>query len=61
MVGNWNRLHKEVVTKPNLTELKKLLDNAVRHMVQLSRLEFLHRTGVRLDDPDGSLLTQYSL
>ena len=31
--GPWNRLHREVVTTPSLTEFKKYLDDACRHMV----------------------------
>ncbi|KFO53607.1 hypothetical protein N302_08511, partial [Corvus brachyrhynchos] len=33
VVGPWNRLPREVVTAPSLTELKKRLDNALRDMV----------------------------
>ncbi|KAJ7424031.1 hypothetical protein BTVI_07930 [Pitangus sulphuratus] len=33
VVGCWNRLPREVVTAPSLTEFKKRLDNALRHMV----------------------------
>ncbi|KFW81113.1 hypothetical protein N305_04073, partial [Manacus vitellinus] len=33
VVGHWNRLPREVVTAPSLTEFKKHLDNSLRHMV----------------------------
>ncbi|KFO57641.1 hypothetical protein N302_07966, partial [Corvus brachyrhynchos] len=29
VAGHWNRLPREVVTAPSLTEFKKLLDNAL--------------------------------
>ena len=35
VVGHWNRLPREVETAPSLTELKKCLDNTLRHMVWL--------------------------
>ncbi|KAJ7412827.1 hypothetical protein WISP_94593 [Willisornis vidua] len=35
MFGHWNRLRREVVTAPSLTEFKKHLDNTLRHMVCL--------------------------
>ncbi|GAB0210394.1 hypothetical protein GRJ2_003505200 [Grus japonensis] len=33
VVGHWNRLPREVVTAPSLTEFKKCLDNALSHML----------------------------
>ncbi|GAB0204784.1 hypothetical protein GRJ2_002944000 [Grus japonensis] len=33
VVGHWNRLPREVVTAPSLTEFKKHLDNALSHML----------------------------
>ncbi|KFO55386.1 hypothetical protein N302_14139, partial [Corvus brachyrhynchos] len=33
VVEHWNRLSREVVTAPSLTEFKKHLDNALRHIV----------------------------
>ncbi|KFW79409.1 hypothetical protein N305_09818, partial [Manacus vitellinus] len=33
VVGHWNRLPREVVTAPSLTEFKKCMDGALRHMV----------------------------
>lgn len=33
VVGHWNRFPREVVMVPRLTEFKKPLDNALRHMV----------------------------
>ncbi|GAB0204328.1 mitochondrial enolase superfamily member 1 [Grus japonensis] len=33
VVGHWNRLPREVVTAPSLTEFKKHLDNALGHML----------------------------
>ncbi|KFO62212.1 hypothetical protein N302_02595, partial [Corvus brachyrhynchos] len=33
VVGHWNRLPREVVTAPSLTEFKELLDNTLGHMV----------------------------
>ena len=33
VVGHWNRLPREVVTAPSLTEFKKRLDNALSHML----------------------------
>ncbi|KAJ7400194.1 hypothetical protein BTVI_107527 [Pitangus sulphuratus] len=33
MFGHWNRLPREVVAAPSLTEFKKHLDNTLRHMV----------------------------
>ncbi|KAK4810901.1 hypothetical protein QYF61_013309 [Mycteria americana] len=32
VVGHWNRLPREVVTAPSLSELKESLDNALSHM-----------------------------
>uniref|UniRef100_A0A8C0U078 ADP-ribosylation factor GTPase-activating protein 2 n=1 Tax=Cyanistes caeruleus TaxID=156563 RepID=A0A8C0U078_CYACU len=32
VTGHWNRLPREAVTAPSLTELKKLMDSALRHM-----------------------------
>ncbi|KAJ7407917.1 hypothetical protein BTVI_61477 [Pitangus sulphuratus] len=33
VAGHWNRLSREVVTAPSLTEFKKHLDNTLRHMM----------------------------
>ena len=33
VVEHWNRLLREVVTAPSLTELREHLDNTLRHMV----------------------------
>ncbi|GAB0183772.1 mitochondrial enolase superfamily member 1 [Grus japonensis] len=33
VVGHWNRLPREVVTAPSLTEFKKRLDNVLSHML----------------------------
>ncbi|GAB0195585.1 hypothetical protein GRJ2_002023800 [Grus japonensis] len=33
VVGHWNRLPREVVTAPSLTEFRKHLDNALSHML----------------------------
>lgn len=33
--GHWNRILREKVIAPSLTELKKHLDNSLRHMVGL--------------------------
>ncbi|GAB0207026.1 mitochondrial enolase superfamily member 1 [Grus japonensis] len=33
VVGHWNRLPREVVTAPSLTEFKERLDNALSHML----------------------------
>ncbi|GAB0206195.1 mitochondrial enolase superfamily member 1 [Grus japonensis] len=33
VVGQWNRLPREVVTAPSLTEFKERLDNALSHML----------------------------
>ena len=33
VVGPWNRLPREVVTAPSLSEFKEHLDNALSHMV----------------------------
>lgn len=33
VVGYWNRLPREVVAAPTLTELKKRLDSALKHML----------------------------
>ncbi|GAB0187705.1 hypothetical protein GRJ2_001235800 [Grus japonensis] len=33
VVGHWNRLPREVVTAPSLTEFRKCLDNALSHML----------------------------
>ncbi|KFQ90051.1 hypothetical protein N337_13320, partial [Phoenicopterus ruber ruber] len=33
VVGHWNRLPREVVTAPNLSEFKEHLDGALSHMV----------------------------
>ena len=33
LVAHWNRLPREVVTAPSLTEFKKRLDCALSHMV----------------------------
>lgn len=33
VVGHWNRLLKGVITSPSLAELKKHLENTLRHMV----------------------------
>ncbi|KFW76011.1 hypothetical protein N305_01297, partial [Manacus vitellinus] len=33
VVGHWNRLPREGVTAPSLTEFKKCLDNTLGHMV----------------------------
>ena len=33
VVRHWNRLPREVVTAPSLTEFKKHLDNALSHML----------------------------
>ncbi|KAK4806954.1 hypothetical protein QYF61_027343, partial [Mycteria americana] len=35
-VGHWNRLPREVVTAPSLSEFKECLDDALSHMVHLS-------------------------
>ncbi|KAK4815545.1 hypothetical protein QYF61_003237 [Mycteria americana] len=32
VVSHWNRLPREVVTAPSLSELKEYLDNALGHM-----------------------------
>ena len=33
VVGHWNRLPREVVTAPSLSEFKECLDDALSHMV----------------------------
>ena len=33
VVGHWNRLPREVVTAPSLTEFNKRLDNTLSHML----------------------------
>ncbi|KFW71719.1 hypothetical protein AS28_06597, partial [Pygoscelis adeliae] len=33
VVGHWNRLPREVVTAPSLSEFKERLDDALSHMV----------------------------
>jgi len=33
VVSNWNRVPREVVTAPSLSEFKEQLDNALSHMV----------------------------
>ncbi|KFO60899.1 hypothetical protein N302_13306, partial [Corvus brachyrhynchos] len=33
VVGHWNRLPREVVTAPSLTDFKEHLDNILEHMV----------------------------
>ena len=33
MVGHWNKLPTEAVRAPSLTELRKSLNNTLRHMV----------------------------
>ncbi|KAJ7421919.1 hypothetical protein BTVI_16008 [Pitangus sulphuratus] len=33
VIGHWNRLPREVVTAPSLTEFKKHLDDTLRHMI----------------------------
>lgn len=59
-VGPWNRLHRDMVTAPNLTEFNEGLDNALRHKEwllgcpgQSKELDF--------DDPCRSLPTQNTL
>jgi len=32
-IGHWNRLPREVVTAPTLSEFKEHLDNTLSHMV----------------------------
>lgn len=38
VAGHWSRLPRKVVPGPNLTEFKKFLDNALKHMVEFLRL-----------------------
>ena len=33
LVGHWNRLPREVVTAPSLSEFKECLDDTLSHMV----------------------------
>ena len=33
VVGPWNRLPREVVTAPSLSEFKECLDDALSHMI----------------------------
>ena len=40
VAGPWNRLPREGVTAPTLTELKKCLDNTLRHMVGFLGLSY---------------------
>ena len=35
VVGHWNRLPREVVMAPSMSEFKERLDNALNHMVYL--------------------------
>jgi len=53
VVGHWNGLHRDVITAPNLSELKKHLDNALGHIVSFLGVPVLcHEL-----DPCGSLPT----
>ncbi|KAK4826288.1 LOW QUALITY PROTEIN: hypothetical protein QYF61_007135 [Mycteria americana] len=39
VVGHWNRLPREVVTAPNLSEFKERLDSALSHMGSLLKIQ----------------------
>ncbi|RMC05393.1 hypothetical protein DUI87_18583 [Hirundo rustica rustica] len=51
VAGCWNRLSREVFTALSLTEFKKCLDNALRHMACLLGCPVQGLDGVGLDDP----------
>lgn len=59
VVEHWNKLLREMITAPNLSELKKLWDKALRHRVGL--LGVPHRARSWIYDPDEFLLTQHIL
>ncbi|RMC06728.1 hypothetical protein DUI87_16172 [Hirundo rustica rustica] len=48
VAGHYNRLPRKVVTAPNLTEFRKSVDNALRHMMGLLGM-VLCRAGQELD------------
>ncbi|KAJ7398975.1 hypothetical protein BTVI_119701 [Pitangus sulphuratus] len=58
VVEHWNRLPREVITAPNLSEFRKHLDNAFRRVVGLLEVSCAG-PGVGLTGPDGSLPTQH--
>lgn len=57
---HWNQLSRDVLMTPSLTEVKKCLDNTLRHTLWFLR-KFCEGPGIGLEDPCGSIPTQDNL